>query len=194
MIDEHQPFCGLSLALGREDNLSRPSPANITAPVSAQQDSNVIQVIQAVAVVTPKFAASCLELRPAWVAIVTAGSTLEVCDILLLVEVEGIFECVSGMMNLSFFFSFCLSFFLSCFFLPSFLYFLSFLFFSFLLLNNFPPALPLPFLSLFLSLSLPVPLPLSLERVSTDSQLVPPPLPSPPPLPPTSSSPHPSAH
>lgn len=81
-MDDHQPLCGLWLALGRDDYLSRPS----LSPVSARQHSNVIQVIQAVAVVTPKPAASCLELRPAWVAIVTVGLTLEVCDILLSVE------------------------------------------------------------------------------------------------------------
>lgn len=106
---------------------------------------------------------ACLKLRPAWVAIVTLWSTLEVCDILLLVEVERLHsmvksECVSETMNFSFFFS------------------------LLFLINNFPSVL-LYFL-FSPCLCLPVPLPLSLERVSIDSQLVPPPPPSFPPPPP----------
>ncbi|KAF3697055.1 Transmembrane and coiled-coil domains protein 1 [Channa argus] len=54
-----------------------------------RQNNNVIQVIPAVAAVTKKVAASCLELRPALVAIETSWSTLKVYDILLLVTDEN---------------------------------------------------------------------------------------------------------
>lgn len=76
VIDDHQPFCGLLIALRKDYNLSLSSLANITTLSPAQQPSNVIKVIQAVAVVTLKLAASRLGLRPPRVVIVMAWLTL----------------------------------------------------------------------------------------------------------------------
>lgn len=144
------PFCGVLFALGRDENLSRSFLADIKA--LSLHSKTLQQCHQGHLNGRRGYTESCSKLPRTTPSLGCHGNivtTLEVCDILVLVKADG---CVSEAMNIVII-------------VISYSSFLSF----------FPSILHSPFLPFSLP---PVPLPVSLERLNTDSQLVPPPFPS----------------